>query len=93
MVYMNDKKAIKIMEDCLNEMYLNSTPPITWKEVKDKYVGVDDWYWKHELCEKKYVEIKDKYRKKLSSLYKSSLDWALLDFAPKFKDCKCDKNE
>jgi hypothetical protein len=34
---MNDAKALKIFESCIDEMYRNSTPPTTWAEIQERY--------------------------------------------------------
>ena len=57
-------KALKIVEACIDEMYRNSTPPISWKEVLKKYGGTHKpFYENHTITEEKYVEIKEKYAK------------------------------
>lgn len=82
---MNEKKAIEIMKKCLDEMYKASDPPISWEEIEKKYEGVDNWFWKHEIEERKYEEIRDKYKKQLPPKYRRTLEWELLNYAPKFK--------
>ena len=82
------KKDTKIIFQCLDEMYKNSTPPTTWKEIEKNYSGMPDskFYLKHSITEEKYEEIRKKYMKKLSSLGKRELPWILLDYAPTFKE-------
>jgi len=84
---MNDKEALKIFESCVNEMYENSVPPTTWKDIKNKYGGKDrsEFYMKHSLSEQDYNRIKEKYCKKLDLFYRRKLAWFLLDYAPTFK--------
>lgn len=82
---MNSEKIRQIITGCLNEMYEASEPSITWKEIEKKYEGVDNWFWNHEITEAKYDEIRDKYRKLLPTYYRGSLDFDLLNYAPKFK--------
>ena len=96
---MNSKEAVKIFNDCINEMYENSTPSITWQKVQKKYdkkrltnrillkLGFErNCYNKHSIFIKDYDRIKDKYSKKLNVYYRKGLDWFLLDYAPKFKE-------
>lgn len=83
---MNDKKALEIFEACINEMYENSIPPTTWKQIlKDR---PKDFYSKHEITEGKYNEIKAKHEKKLPLYYRRKLAWFLLDYSPRFKEKK-----
>jgi len=85
---MKMKQDVKLIEQCLDEMYRNSEPPLTWKQVNKKYSGKPDskFYSKHRITEDKYEQIRDKYMKKLSKLGQSELSWILLDFAPAFKN-------
>ena len=87
---MNDKKALEIFEACVNEMYKNSTPPTTWKDIKEKYGGKErsEFYMKHSITEDKYNKIKAKYEKKLPVYYKRKLSWFLLDYSPTGKELK-----
>jgi hypothetical protein len=83
---MNEQKAIKIIEQCLNEMYKASTPPISWGQIKKKHEGKKvEFFLKHKLTEVDYDKIKEKYKKKLPKLYRRSLDWILLDYSPTIK--------
>jgi hypothetical protein len=80
---MNDKKAMEIFEECIDEMYRNCTPPITWDYIKKNYSGTKTtFYSKYTISDELYTKIKNKYAKKLDNYYKSKLDWFLLDFAP-----------
>jgi hypothetical protein len=80
---MNDRKALSIFEECIDEMYKNSTPPTTWKDIKKKYGGTKNTFHdKHTINDQLYIKIKEKYAKKLDKYYKNKLDWFLLDFAP-----------
>jgi len=92
---MNDKKALEIFEECVNEMYENSTPPITWNDVQSKAIEFEPNKFtiqgeirKHKLSEEKYDEIKAKYEKKLDTYYRRQLAWFLLDYSPTFKEEK-----
>lgn len=80
---MNDKKALEIFEECVDELYKHSYPPVSWKEIKRIYSGKDEpFFSRHEIHEDKYKKIKEKYYKKLSRYYRYKLDLFLLDYAP-----------
>jgi hypothetical protein len=88
---MDDAKALKIFESCVNEMYQNSSPPTTWSKIKKKYGGKQKtFYDKHFIKEKIYERIKERYYKKLDKYYRRKLDWFLLDYSPTIKR---EKNE
>jgi glycosyltransferase involved in cell wall biosynthesis len=84
-VEMNDTKALKIFESCIDEMYRNSSPPTTWKQILEQYsdTGVT-FYDKHRITETDYDRIKESYIKKLDKFYQRQLDWFLLGYAPTF---------
>ena len=82
---MSDKRVKEIIIDCLDELYQNSEPPISWKEIQTKYIDSEKWFWNHEIEESKYEEIRAKYKSKLRPYQRSALDMALLNYAPKFK--------
>ncbi len=83
---MNDKQAMKIFEDCIDEMYRNSSPPITWKELNKRYRDTKKtFYDKHRITETRYNCIKESYSRQLNNYYQRHLDWFLLDYAPTFK--------
>lgn len=86
-MYMTNSKALKIFEACINELYMNSEPPITWQEINEKYSGDErsSFYMKHCISQKLYDEITSKYKKQLPEYYKRQLSWYLLDYAPTFK--------
>lgn len=84
-------KSEQIVLDCLNEMYAKSTPRVSFnniikkskstnKRVRDSVKG---FYEKHTLSEKKYDEIRDKYRKLLKPRDRNRLDFDLLCYGPK----------
>jgi len=86
---MSEKKALQIFIECIDEMYKNSSPPISWDTIQKKYGKTKiPFYENHSITEKKYDEIKNKYYKKLDTFYRRKLDWFLLDYAPKFKQKK-----
>ncbi len=78
-----EKKALEIGQECLNEMYKASTPPITWKQVIKKYAKTNTrFFLKHKISEKDYSRIKSKYLKKIGKYWANDLGWLLLDFSP-----------
>jgi len=84
-----EKRASKLVFECLNELYENSTPPINWAWVKFFYGNTDIRFWEnHKISEEKYTEIVKKYKKKLGPHYSRSLDWDLLSYAPTTSDLK-----
>ena len=86
---MNDITALKIFESCVNEMYLSSSPPISWEAIKKKYGGKKTtFYDKHFISEDVYNKIKEKYERMLDLYYRRKLSWFLLDFAPSFRIVK-----
>ena len=85
---MKQETAMKHIINCLDEMYRASNPPTTWKECEEKYVGIENWFWKHDIDEKVYNTIKYKYKKKLDKFYASSLSWHLLNYSPKIREEK-----
>lgn len=77
-----EKRATKLVTECLNELYENSTPPINWAWIKFFYGETDIRFWeKHKISEKKYDKIVKKYKKKLG-IYAKNLEWDLLNYAP-----------
>ena len=90
--YLDDDEVWEIAQECLDEMYRNSTPSITWEEILDKYGGEDNknkgepFYEKHEINKEKYEEIEKKYRSKIPDSANSNFSYLLLDYAPKYKD-------
>ena len=86
---MNNTKALKIFESCINEMYQASSPPATWKQIQEQYGDTKKtFYDKHTITEKEYDRIKEVYSRKLDLFYRRKLDWFLLDYAPTFKQNK-----
>jgi transcription-repair coupling factor (superfamily II helicase) len=81
------KKEEKIVRDCLDEMYKASNPPITWKQIVEKYSDTGIQFCRlHKIKEEDYTRIKEKYKKKLSKGYHKSLEMELLNFAPTSED-------
>ena len=78
-----EKRATKLVFECLDELYKNSNPSITWIWVKFFYGDTDIKFWEnHKISDKKYNEIVQKYKKKLGDRYSRSLNWDLLNYAP-----------
>jgi hypothetical protein len=75
-------KPTYIVEDILRELYLNSTPSVSFASI-DK--TKDNWYWDYEICAKKELEIIEKYlkNKKLTKLTKQAIKNAVYNLAPK----------
>jgi hypothetical protein len=77
------KQAQKLTAECLNELYENSNPPISWHWVKFFYQNTGEkFYENHKISEDKYNEIVKKYEKRLGKYYARSLSWELLNYAP-----------
>jgi len=83
---LNDKKALEIFEACIDEMYKNSDPPTTWKNILQE--RKKEFYNEHSITEEQYNNIKAKYEKKLPTFYKRKLAWFLLDYSPAFTQKK-----
>ncbi len=80
------KKEEKIVIDCLDEMYQASKPPITWKEIEEKYSGTGIMFCRlHKIAQEDYDRIKKKYKKKLGRGLHVSLEMELLNYAPAFE--------
>ena len=79
---MDKKKVAKLTEQCLDELYRNSEPPITWKEVNEKYSGKDLWWRNHKIVEATYTKIVDKYARQIPKAYLNSFYMELLNYAP-----------
>ena len=78
---MNKEKYQKIYEECLNELYLNSEPPISWKDYRIRYWNTKtQGFLNHYLPEDKCEKIMKKYRKRLPEY--DSLAWLILDLGP-----------
>lgn len=81
-----EKTATKLVFECLDELYRNSDPPISWAWIKFFYGETDIKFWEnHKITEAKYNEIVKKYKKKLG-YYAKNLDWDLLNYAPMVKN-------
>jgi hypothetical protein len=87
MTYISREKAAGIIRQCLDELYRNSKPSITWAEVNKQYGGKKTQWWRnHRIKESVYEEISERYRKRLSPLYRDNFHWLLLQYAPMFED-------
>lgn len=80
---MSKEKVIRLFNECMNELYMNSTPSITWNEIKEQYKDSDRRFWEeHYLNESRYDEIVESYRKKIPKMYHFDLDFFLLNYSP-----------
>lgn len=81
---MSDKKAVVIFDDCMDELYKASIPPISWKAVQRKYAGDkhSEFFMKHCIDGETYDKIVKKYKKKLNIYHRCGLAWYLLDYSP-----------
>jgi len=83
MSYISKKEAVKLFNKCMDELYRNAVPSISWKDVQEKYRNSREaFYLLHSISEEKYEEIVAKYRKRVTKMYWNDLDWYLLDYAP-----------
>jgi len=83
MSYMSKKKAAEIIDECLDELFRTAKPSFTWKEIHEKFAGTRVPIWKISyLSEKAYDKIVEKYKKKLTPTYRSSLSWELMNYSP-----------
>ena len=88
MVYMSEKKAMGLFEDCMDELYLASVPSISWHDIKRKYSGENrsELYLKHKIKSSVYDSIVSKYKKSLPKFYNRDFESYLLDYAPTSED-------
>jgi len=77
-------KTEEKMNNMLDELYRQSTPPITWKEIQETYRGDErsEFYMKHRIDEDTYARIVSKHLKKMTQLEQRKSSWVLLDYAP-----------
>ena len=78
----SEKRAINLIRQCLNELYMNSEPPISWEECESRYTEENEWWMLHKIDSDTYDEIVSKYKKMIGSLYRGLLEMALLSYAP-----------
>jgi hypothetical protein len=82
-MWTSKKRVKEIIEACLNEMYQNADPPITWDEYKKRYANTGiQGFKKHYLDEKKCNEIWKKYEKQVPRLHQTAFNFEILNFAP-----------
>lgn len=86
--------------DCLRALYKAADPPVDigecWEEIPDNVEGTefdarDPWYLQHEIDPEEYEKIVREFRRYRRKLFRSQLEFALLNFAPKFKPPKSKK--
>lgn len=86
---MNKRKVIEIIEHCLNEMFLSAEPSYSWDKVKKRFGKTSiPVYRISYLPEDKYMEIIQKYKKKLPKIERNSLSMTCLNYAP-----TCNRND
>jgi len=77
------KRLLELYEKCLDEMYKESVPSITWEQYKEKYGGTDIQGFKyHYLSNERFKEIGDKYLKKINKKDRPSFMMSLVDLSP-----------
>jgi len=79
-----EERLKKLGTQMLDELYIASTPSLSWENVLKKYGGTKiKFYEKHVLDNKTSEKILDKYKKKCKNKFeKDSLSWLWLDYAP-----------
>ena len=91
---MSKEKLLKICEECLDEMYRHSTPPITWKEYLERYGNTNiQGFTKHSLSMKEYDKIYSKYIKKVPKYHRSQFAITIMNYAPTFPDLEKDSEQ
>jgi hypothetical protein len=81
------KQIMMIIDECMNEIYINSIPPASWNDIKETYDINDGKFWmKYKIPEQIYEDIRMKYLKKLSLSDRTMLDFFLNRYAPAFMD-------
>ncbi|GAI15662.1 unnamed protein product [marine sediment metagenome] len=83
---MNKKNVVELFNECMDELYRASDPPITWQEILDKYIGDKErteFYMHHKITAENYTKITNKYRKKIPPLYRNSFAMFLLNYSPR----------
>ena len=79
----NFNKSEDTMKKCLDELYINSEPSITWSEILDKYNGTkEQFYLNHYINPETYDKIVSKYEKKLPKHLRNAFHMTLLSYAP-----------
>ena len=79
-----DKQAKAWVLRCLNELYMASTPSITFKELEKLYGNTNEQFWeKHVIPKYLSKQIIEKYEKLLPIRYHGLLCMSLLDYSPK----------
>lgn len=75
-----------VLRRCINELYMNSSPPITFKELEKLYANKNIPYWtRHTIPEYLYDNIVKKYEKVLPKNGQTQLSMILLNYAPTTK--------
>lgn len=73
---MNRINNSKIIEKCLNEMYLASNPSISYTKIKKKHFDTKIKYWKkHLISLKDFKKIQKKYENILPTYALTKFYW------------------
>lgn len=79
----NYKKVKQLAKDCLNEMYIASTPSISWEDYCTKYGNTKiEGFKNHYLSQDKYEEILNKYSKRIATVWQASFYMQILNYSP-----------
>mgnify|MGYP000432703302 CR=1 FL=1 len=69
---------------CLDELYKNSNPPISWEALEEQYGGTPiNFYEVHTIPHEKYQEIVDKHKQDMRQWEAKRLNFALLNYGPR----------
>ena len=83
-MYISEKRALLLFEECMDNLYRNSNPSISWEEIKEKYKNKErsEFYMKHCIKQDEYDKIVSQYKKLMTPYYRRKLAWYLLDYSP-----------
>ncbi len=83
MSWTSKRRILKIAEECLDEMYRNADPPLSWNEYKERYGETTIQGFKnHYIDVKKCNEIWEKYGKQIPKSWKRHFNHMILNYAP-----------
>jgi len=83
---MSRKRVADVVNEMFDVMYQCSTPSISWYEILDEgEQGVKHNYQDHFLDSVECEGVYDEYLRRLPVLYRRSLAWLFLDYAPNSK--------
>jgi len=65
-ITMTTKALLKLYDECMTELYENSTPKGNWEELKEKYKNTDVEFFRKYTCKDSlFKEIVEKYKSKI----------------------------